>query len=75
MYGRSPLSVVVVCDPITVQLNICPPPKHRRWYSVITPLGSSGGPQLTLIDLEVMAMVEAFEGGDLGSVYRIGKRL
>ena len=68
MYGRSPLNAVVVCDPITVLLNICPPPEHLRLYSVITPLGSSGGPQLRVNDVELMAEAEQFVGGDLGSV-------
>ena len=68
MYGRSSLSVVVVCDSITVQLNICPSPEHRRLYLVITPSGSSGGPQLRVNDVELIAEAEMFVGGDLGSV-------
>ena len=65
MYGRSPLSVVVVCDLITVRLNVCLPVKHWRWYSVITPSGSSGGPQLSLIDVELMGEAE----NDVGVVF------
>ena len=66
VYGRSPLNVVVVCDPITVQLNICPPPEHWRRYSVITPSGSSGGPQLRVSDVEFMGEDIRVVGGDLG---------
>ena len=34
--------MVVVCEPITVRLNTCPPPEHWSWYSVITPFCSVG---------------------------------
>ena len=56
MYGRSPLSVVVVCEPITVRLNTCPPPEHWSWYSVITPFGVAGALQLTIIEVEFSAI-------------------
>ena len=52
MYGRSPLSVVVVCEPVTVRLNTCPPPEHWSWYSVITPFGLTGDCQVNSIDME-----------------------
>ena len=65
MYGRSPLSVVLVCEPGTTGLCVCPPPEHWRRYSVISPSGSSGGPQLSDIDVEDD---ENLVGGDLGSI-------
>ena len=58
MYGRSPLSVVVVCEPITVRLNTCPPPEHWSWYSVITPFGVAGALQIKIIEVELAASPE-----------------
>ena len=66
MYGRSPLSVVVVS--ITVQLNTCPPLEHWTWYSVITPFGVAGALQLTIIDFELLAKAETWRGGPAGTV-------
>ena len=70
MYGRSLLSVVVVCDPTTVQFNVklCLPHEHWSRYSVITPSGSSGGLQLKLIDVELMEEAKNDVGGVLGPV-------
>ena len=56
VYGRSPLSVVVVS--ITVRLNTCPPPEHWSWYSVITPFGVDGALQITFNDVELAATIE-----------------
>ena len=53
MYGRSPLSVVVVCEPGTTGLNDCPPPEHWSWYSVITPFGFTGALQVNLKNLDM----------------------
>ena len=56
MYGRSPLSVVVVCEPITVNLNLWLPLEQLSWYSVITPFGVAGALQLTIIEVEFSAI-------------------
>ena len=60
--------MVVVCDPTTVQFinRISPLNEHWMRYSVISPLGSSGGPQLSLIDVELMGDAENDVGGVLG---------
>ena len=55
MYGRSPLSVVVVFELGTTGLNDCPPPEHWSWYSVITPFGVAGALQLKIIEVELAA--------------------
>ena len=52
MYGNSPFSVAIVCEPDTVHLYSCPPPEHCSWYSVITPLGFTGGYQPNSNDVE-----------------------
>ena len=56
MYGRSPLSVVVVFEPFAVRLTTCPPPEHWSWYSVITPFGVAGAFQLKIIEVELSAI-------------------
>ena len=58
--------MVVFCDPITVQLKICPTPEHWRLYSMMTPLGSSGGPHLRMSDLELAEEAENVVGDVLG---------
>ena len=45
--------MVVVCEPITVRLNTCPPPEHWSWYSVITPFGLTGGCQVNSMNVEL----------------------
>ena len=62
MYGRSPLSVVVVCEPITVQLNTCPLPEHWSWYSVITPFGFIGVSHVRENDKESLEIPDMLRG-------------
>ena len=71
MYGRSPLSVVLFCDPITIQLNISLPPEHLRLYSVMTPLGKSGGPHLKMSDVELAEETENVVGDVLGPELKV----
>ena len=54
MYGRSPLSVVVVCKPFTDQLKFSSSPKQLIRYSVITPFGFTGRLQLNEIEVEIL---------------------
>ena len=60
--------MAVFCDPTTVQFNNKIPPLNEHWvrYPVISPLGSSGGPQLSLTDVELMGDAENDVGGVLG---------
>ena len=44
--------MVVVCEPITVQLDSWLPPEHWSWYSVITPFGVAGAFQVNRKDIE-----------------------
>ena len=62
MYGRSPLSVVVVCEPITVRLNTCPLPEHWSWYSVITPFGFIGVSHVRENDKESLEIPDMLRG-------------
>ena len=48
--------MVVVCEPITVWLDTCPPPEHWSWYSVITPFGATEAFQLAVIEVEFSAI-------------------
>ena len=58
MYGKSPLSVVVVCEPITAEVKFLLSPEHWSWYSLITPFGVVGALQLAFIDFELSAIIE-----------------
>ena len=60
--------MVVVCEPITVRLNTCPPPEHWSWYSVITPFGSVGISHVTDNDLGSSEIPFKLRGGVPGSV-------
>ena len=57
--------MVVVCEPITVRLNTCPPPEHWSWYSVITPFGFIGASHVRENDkgsLEIPDMLRGIVG-------------
>ena len=56
MVGVRPLSVVVVCEPITVQVNIVLSLEHWSWYSLITPFGVAGALQVIFSDVELSAI-------------------
>ena len=69
MYGRSPLSVVVVS--ITVRMNTCPSPEHCSWYAVITPFRIDGALQNKVIELEFLTIKKISRGGPSGTVQHI----
>ena len=66
MYGRSPLSLVVVCEPITLQLNTCPLPEHCRLNFVIAPFDFKGTFHERESDEELSETAVRLRGGDPG---------
>ena len=65
MYGRSPLSVIVVCELDTLLPSLG---SHWSLYWMITPLGLSGGLHEITADVDVVKVTLSFPGGVLGSV-------
>ena len=54
--------MVVVCEPITVWLNTCPPPEYWSWYSVITPFCFRGTTHVKDNDLGPSETLEKLRG-------------
>ena len=63
--------MIMVCEPITVRLNTCPPPEHWSWYLVITPFGVTGVFQMKIIKFELLTAPENRRGGPAGTLQHI----
>ena len=59
--------MVVVCDPTTLLLTTLFSPEHWNRYSVMIPLGSVGGFQVSVTLFEVLVLITIISGADPGS--------
>ena len=67
--------MVVVCEPITLLLTTLFSPEHWNRYSVMNPLGSVGGFQVSVTLFEVIVVIKIISGADPGSRQRAANYL